>query len=317
MPADLTARYIAATVANLPAASRRDVHDELSASIADAIDARTEQGEERSTAEREVLTELGDPGVLAAQYTERPLHLIGPRYYLTWRRLLKTLLLIVPIVAMVAIAAIQSVTAAPLTDIIAETLSLGISSAIHVFFWVTIVFLVLERTQSGTGTAWDVDQLPEAPENGAGPADVIASAVFAILLLAALAGDTMYGLVRTPEGSFSLLHPGLWPAWSLVLAVLLVLEVALAVAVFLRGRWTTAFAVVNTALSVAFLSWALTLLGNGRLLNPAALEALNALEWVSPGVERIALATLVVTVIAVSIWDIVDGWRKARRAQLA
>lgn len=177
MPADLTSRYIAATVANLPAASRRDVHDELSASIADAVDARTEQGEDHSAAEREVLTELGDPGLLAAKYTEHPLHLIGPRYYLTWCRLLRTLLLIVPIAVMVAVAAVQSVLAASLTDVIAETLSLGISAAVHVCFWVTIVFIVLERTQSGTGATWDVNQLPEAPENGTGPSDVIASAL--------------------------------------------------------------------------------------------------------------------------------------------
>ena len=30
-----------------------------------------------------MLTELGDPVILAAEYADRPLHLIGPRYYLT------------------------------------------------------------------------------------------------------------------------------------------------------------------------------------------------------------------------------------------
>ena len=48
-----------------------------------------------SAAERAVLTDLGDPDKLAAGYTDRPLHLIGPRYYLDWWRLLKLLLWIV------------------------------------------------------------------------------------------------------------------------------------------------------------------------------------------------------------------------------
>src|SRR5690625_6334720 len=56
-----------------------DVRAELTTSITDAIDARTEQGEDPETAERAVLTELGDPAVLAAEYVDRPLHLIGPR----------------------------------------------------------------------------------------------------------------------------------------------------------------------------------------------------------------------------------------------
>ena len=46
------------------------------------------------------LVELGDPAALAASYVDRPLQLIGPRYYLTWWRLLKLLYSVVlPIAA--------------------------------------------------------------------------------------------------------------------------------------------------------------------------------------------------------------------------
>src|SRR5690606_8110198 len=62
----------------------------------DAVDARTEQGEPLEAAERAVLSELGDPSILAAGYADRPLHLIGPKYFLTWWRLLKVLVAIVP-----------------------------------------------------------------------------------------------------------------------------------------------------------------------------------------------------------------------------
>ena len=92
----LTERYITATIRSLPATAQADVRAELEASIADAVEARVEQGEPREAAEHAVLTELGDPGVLAAGYADRPLHLIGPRYFLVWWRLLKLLLWIVP-----------------------------------------------------------------------------------------------------------------------------------------------------------------------------------------------------------------------------
>ena len=100
MSATLTERYISATIRSLPAESQEDVRAELAASIADAVEARTEQGEDPGAAEREVLTGLGDPAVLAAGYADRPLHLLGPRHYLTWRRLLIVLLWIVPACAL-------------------------------------------------------------------------------------------------------------------------------------------------------------------------------------------------------------------------
>ncbi|MFY9713130.1 MAG: permease prefix domain 1-containing protein [Microbacterium sp.] len=59
----LTERYIAATVKSLTPTAQDDVRVELEASISDAVEARVEQGEERTDAERVVLTELGDPGI--------------------------------------------------------------------------------------------------------------------------------------------------------------------------------------------------------------------------------------------------------------
>ena len=63
----------------VPEKQRADLSAELRASIDDQIDARVDDGEAPEAAERAVLTDLGDPDKLAAGYTDRPLHLIGPR----------------------------------------------------------------------------------------------------------------------------------------------------------------------------------------------------------------------------------------------
>ena len=81
MKTTLSERYITATINELPAEMHDDVRPELQASIADAIAGRIEQGDEHEAAERAVLSDLGDPSILAASYADRPLHLIGPRYY--------------------------------------------------------------------------------------------------------------------------------------------------------------------------------------------------------------------------------------------
>ena len=65
MNTELVERYIAAATKSLPPDVQDDVRAELTASITDAIDARTEQGEDPAAAERAVLTELGDPAVLS------------------------------------------------------------------------------------------------------------------------------------------------------------------------------------------------------------------------------------------------------------
>ena len=92
----LTDRYVDAAMRTVPENQRDDLAAELRASIDDQVEARVEQGDARDAAERAVLTDLGDPEKLAAQYTDRPLWLVGPRYYLTWWRLTKLLWAIVP-----------------------------------------------------------------------------------------------------------------------------------------------------------------------------------------------------------------------------
>ncbi|MFC9686866.1 HAAS signaling domain-containing protein [Streptomyces sp. NPDC056948] len=97
----LTDRYVAEVVRRIPADQRGDVADELHATIADTVEARGQADSE--AAEREVLTEMGDPIRLAAQYADRPLALIGPGFYPTYIRLLTVLLsTVLPVVTAVS-----------------------------------------------------------------------------------------------------------------------------------------------------------------------------------------------------------------------
>ena len=313
MNTELTERYLQAAIAGLPAPTQDDVRTELTALILDATEARTEQGVDPVEAERAVLTELGDPAILAAEYADRPLQLIGPRFYLTWKRLLILLLWIVPPVALVGVAISQALVGAPLGTLIGESLGVALSAAVHVAFWVTVVFAILERTGARTGMEWDVDQLPELQGSSTSRTDTIASVVLAGLFSAALIWDQLRGAVRLDGESLSVLHPELWPTWILAVVALLALEIALAVVVLIRGRWTAALAALNTALAVAFMSWALTLIGRGELINPEFIDLVLHANGVDAPTVRMIVVILVVAVVATSLWDIVDGWLKVRR----
>lgn len=319
----LTERYIAATVKSLTPTAQDDVRAELEASISDAVEARVEQGEERTDAERVVLTELGDPGILAAGYADRPLHLIGPKYYLTWWRLLKLLLIIVPICAMGGVALAQAIAGENIGGIIGAAIGVGIPVIVHVTFWVTLVFFILERTGADTGVKWDVDQLPEPQQNGAGRSELIASLIFLGLAAGAILWDRFRGFVRVGDDTVSILSPDLWPWWITGLFVLLAAEAGLAIAIYASGRWNSAFAVVNTVLAVVFVGAALTLLSRGELVNPEFIDlvvreggdGLAAADGGASGVLHILAVLTGFGIVAGSAWDIIDGWRKAARAK--
>jgi hypothetical protein len=313
MPATLTERYISAAVHPLPTESQEDVRAELAASIADAVEARLEQGEEPAAAEREVLTGLGDPAVLAAGYADRPLHLLGPRYYLTWRRLLVLLLWIVPPVALLGVGVSQALIGADIGTIIGQSLGVAISAAVHVAFWTTLVFVVLERTGADTGERWSVDDLPEPKATGTGRADLIASLVMLGLVLAALAWDRMIGLVHLEGEWMPVLHPGLWPLWTLVLVAIVLAEAVQAIVLFARGRWSRGPAVTNTLLAVAFALWAVLLLVSDRLLNPELLALLRSAGGIDAQTMHTLGVILVVSILVIAAWDIIDGWVKTRR----
>lgn len=324
--ATLTERYIDATVRSLRPEAQDDVRAELEASIADAVEARLEQGESPDAAERAVLTELGDPGALAAGYADRPLYLIGPRYYLTWWRLLKLLLMIVPVCVLAAVALGQTISAAPVGEIISTAVVATGGTILHLCFWTTLVFVILERAGADTGVKWDADQLPEAREKGVGRSELIASLVFLGITVGALLWDRFRGFVQVEGDALPILNPQLWPWGILTLGLLIVAEAVFAVVLYRRRGWTAGLAVVNTVLAVAFLAWTVILLLRGELVNPEFLShfvaaggegfaAGDAEAADEGGIFRI-LAVILGFGVALGVgWDIVDGWIKTARAR--
>lgn len=325
--ATLTERYISATIRSLRPEAQADVRAELEASIADAIEARVEQGEEPAAAERAVLTELGDPGALAAGYADRPLYLIGPRFYLTWWRLLKLLLAIVPVCVLGAVALGQTISAAPVGEIISTSILATGGAILHICFWTTLVFVILERTNSTTAIEkWDVDQLPEPAEDGVGRNELIASLVFLGIAVGALFWDRFRGFVQVDGDALPILDPQLWPWGISVLFALIAAELVFAIVLYRRRRWSTGLAVANTLLALAFLGWVVTLLLTDQLVNPDFLSQIAAAggedfavgqaeSAAEGGVFRI-LAVLLGFGIAIGVgWDIVDGWIKTARAR--
>ncbi|TFD58164.1 hypothetical protein E3T39_12760 [Cryobacterium suzukii] len=308
MTATLTQRYITATTKNLGTASDADVRAELEGSIADAIDARVEQGVKRVDAERAVLTELGDPALLAAGYADRPLHLIGPRHYLTWARLLKILLATVPLVTFIGVALIESFSNDSIGEIIAAGITMGLSVAVHVTFWLTLLFAVLERIGTTSRGHWNVDRLPDYPRSHVNRGDSVASLIGLTILAGAMFWDGFAGFARLDAEPVSILNPDLWP-WAIsVLFTLIAARAALSVRILIVGRWTTSMAILNTTLAILFMSVIATLLGRGELINQElVLGVIDA--GASTDIVRVIALIAGLAAVGFASWSIAIGWR--------
>ncbi|MCR2812545.1 permease prefix domain 1-containing protein [Microbacterium sp. zg.Y1084] len=318
--ATLTDRYVETAMRTVPEKQRPDLAAELRASIEDEIEARIAAGDTPDAAEIAVLTELGDPDALAAGYIDRPLWLIGPKYYLTWWRLTKLLWAIVPACVAFAVALGQVLAGESIGTVIGAVVPAVISVIVNIGFWTALVFFIIERStgdkDAAVVSAWTLDRLPEKKERGAGLSDLVASLVFLALAAGAVIWDQLFGLAYLTDagGWLPALSPALWPGWILGLLALIVLEALLMTVVYLQGRWTAVTATVNAALNVAFVIPLLWLLSRGELLNPELFPGLIP-AGSADTVETVLVTLLSFGAVAIAAWDTIDGFLKARRAR--
>ncbi|MGW4461226.1 permease prefix domain 1-containing protein [Micromonospora sp. NPDC004704] len=310
----LTDRYLAATLTSVPAQRRDEIAAELRGSIEDMIEDRAGNGQDPAAAEREVLTELGNPDRLAARYADRRLQLIGPKYYLHWAKLLKTLLSFVPAIVGTVVAIVDAADDGKIGGAIGSGIGVAIEVAVQITFWVTLGFAIAERTNTPLGLPeWNVDQLPAVPvKREIGLTDAIA-AVFTIgLTIAYLVLQHFHSWLETDNGTnIPIIDPALWTSWLPVLIGVLVISAGFEIVKYRVGHWTWALVGGKVLLNLAFavpLAW---LLLNDQLLSPAFV---GHLDWLGEGDNLSTLATSITVGIAViTVWDIIDSIIKTRR----
>ncbi|MET8040983.1 permease prefix domain 1-containing protein [Micromonospora sp. NPDC005215] len=309
----LTNRYLAATLRSVPAQRRDEIATELRASIDDMIEGRTDGGADPVTAEREVLTELGNPDLLAARYADRRLQLIGPTYYLVWLRLLKLLLSFIPALVGTVIAVID-VADGKGFGAIGSGIGTAIEVAVQIAFWLTLTFALIDRFQPVASLPdWTVDQLPDAPvHRDISLTDTIASVAMLVLTIGYLPFQHYQSWVHETDGSnIPILDPALWSFWLPALIVVLLADVVFEILKYRIGHWSWTLFGVKALLNLAFslpLAW---LALSDRLLNPALGDRLS---WLADGDNRNTLgAAIAVGVAVILVWDLIETTTKTRR----
>jgi hypothetical protein len=324
--------YIQEVTRRLPEKSRADIALELQSTIGDMLP--DDYNEEDV---KDVLGKLGSPAALAAGYSDQPMHLIGPRYFDVYVSLLKMILPIAAAVALISVAA-EFIFDFNRDDTIINAV-LGfmgygiwrlIEVAVQVFFWLTIVFAVIERMDKGKEqhplspslkpwTPEDLKSITYIPKKKAiSKIEVFGSlmwtAIWATLYFYA---DRLMGVYRGGgEGlEFQIAAVsqevllGYWP----IVVVIIALEVGLALYKLIIGQWTKRMAIFNTILELFATIVFIFILLNPNLLQPEFTAYMSDLFSISAAqFKNWLLGGIMMVFIFYAGMSIFDGIRKSR-----
>lgn len=312
----LTDRYVAATLRSVPEKSRADIERELRASIGDAIDARVGRGEGREAAKVAVLTELGNPSRLAAEYSGPPRSLIGPNVFHSYVRTLSVVLTFtVPaswsLLLAVWVAGGDSLPTALLTASVGA-MFVGLMAA----FWTTVGYAVVDRSEEArkemaaafgvTPGGWTPDRLPAtASIRPIRVNDAVEAIVGGTIGIAMIFVQRSVSPFSDASGHvIPVLNPDLWSFWIPVALAIAVAWIGAEFVMLARGAWTAQIALVISALAIASGTLYIYLLASGQLFNTAFFEKLGAAPWIAPG----SISVLILILLTV----IDDGTRIAK-----
>lgn len=316
--ATLTEKYVHAVTRSLPDDQRSDVADELRATIADRVDSLRLDDLDHEQAEYAAIAELDDPMRMAAGYSGRPLHLIGPAIYPNYLRVVKALLLaLVPLIAAITVIT-RIVDGSGAGAIVGQTVWTSFNVAVHIVFWVTLVWALIERysteedARRHLGTTWSPDDLPEPPRATQFPVgETIASVLLLLAAIGLLVGQHFWSWRDGGSEALPILDPDLWSLWVPALIAILLAMIGLEIAKWRIGHWTISLAASNIALALAFAAPTIWLAASDRLLNPDLLPVVSNHIDDFDGINTV----VIVAVAAITLWDIVDCWRKVARQE--
>lgn len=220
------------------------------------------------------------------------------------------LLTVAPIVAVVVTMA-QVLAGSDLGEVIISFWTTTIALVVHIGFWTTLVFYLIERHGGMETTDWALDSLPAGSETGEVKlGEMIATVGFLSATIAVLALSASVSPVSDARGAaVPFFDPDLWSFWLPYFIVVLGAEIVFEVVKFRVGRWTWGLATVNLLLNLLFAVPAIYLLVTNQVFNP---DFFAEIGWrtepvASDFVIRIAIATIAL----VAVWDAFSGYRKA------
>lgn len=332
---ELIKKYIHEVTRRLAENLREDISLELESTILDMLpDDFTDDDVYK------VLNELGDPTVIAAGYRDRPMHLIGPKFYDIYISLLK---LVMPIVAIVVFIThlIETIytnngseaDGVLILTLFGETVGVIIWAAMQTFFWITLVFAILERTIEPTlnvpltlsgkkWTATDLNKTTFTPLKKRINTFEPSFYLFwtAIWVTVYFNAATIVGVYETTADTgltfkMSLFNQETLLAFLVIIMIYLSLEVIKSLYMLIVRKWTVTLAIISSVVYLLSFTILTMFALHPHLINPAFAPYMA--DVIGSSVTDINLAILwtkwsiIAIIIILGSFDIYKGFKKA------
>jgi hypothetical protein len=281
-----------------------------------------------------VLLKLGDPVTLASGYRDRPMHLIGPRYFDVYINLLKMILPIAAVISLIALVGDNpfrdtgNTVMEAILKIIGKGISGIISTGIQVFFWLTLSFAILERLDTSKDQSpltkdlkpWTPENLKDIPnisKKKAVPMIEVFASLLGLSVFAALYFNAanLLGVYEKRNGSLIFVTPSfnqdvLNSYWLLVSCVIII-GVLLAIYKLFLGRWTLKLALFHAIYQLLYTLAFIIIISNPDLLNPEFLAYQRTLFSIDEWKSSIYWGLILISIIFAA-YDSYQGFRKAK-----
>ncbi|KAB2329520.1 hypothetical protein F7731_21990 [Cytobacillus depressus] len=323
--------YIQEVTRRLPNKTRKDIALELESTIYDML---PEDYSEKDV--HRALETLGNPAILASKYNEKPMHLIGPKYYDVYITLLKLVMPIAAIISFIALVAVKFLSPvedgavlATVLDMILEGVGQIIGVMIHTFFWFTIVFAIAERVDgikddsplSARFKPWSPDDLKHViyvPKYKA----INTFELSCGLVWTAIWGTTYFyadhllGIYENGEKGLRMVMPAFnqevllsfWPFIVLLIGV----EIALAISKLINKQWTHKLATFFTIHQIASLAILVIILTTTNLFTPEFSNQMGGIFTTTPAhIENFIIWGLTTIFVVFAGWGIFDVYKRA------
>ncbi len=329
----LIERYILAVTERLPEATRKDVGEELRSNIEDMLP-------ENATEEdiRMVLEKLGNPKKLAQEYNPSKRYLIGPEMYDSYFAVLKVVAGIV-VTVILAVTLLDWVVRGPQAveevqtwaRLFGDMLSAVISGGFQAAFWVTLVFVIMERSGINDNQLpfakkeWSIEDLPTGPiseKSKISRTESVFSLFFTILIVVLLyLKPKLIAVYITANGktdSIPLFNIDRLKLYILAILIIALFQLCVTAWKFIQGRWTIPLAIANSVQNLASCIFVIVFLNDRKVFNSEFFAKVSG--WVKISevqfTEYWFWGTLIFTVViftGISIWESISAFYKCRR----
>ncbi|HWO76462.1 MAG TPA: hypothetical protein VNM69_11295 [Bacillus sp. (in: firmicutes)] len=324
--------YIQEVTRRLPEKNREDIALELQSTIEDML-----PDDYREEDVKTVLEKLGSPVALAGGYQDRPMHLIGPRYFDVYVTLLKMIVPIATVSALISIIAEYFIGydgEEAVLNVILDVIGFGIwriiEVGIHVFFWLTLVVAIIERKDkekdkqplTASLKKWTPDDLKNIayiPKKKAISklevfGNLMWTAIWATLYFYA---NQLVGLYEGGGDRLEFVIPAVnqevllryWP----IVVIVIGFEIALALYKLLKGQWTKRMAIYNTALQIIVTIVFIVILIDPNLMSREFITYMTDLFTITTNQFKMwIVGGGIFFFMAGAAVNVYDGFRKAR-----